>query len=224
MPAEHVTFRTSDGVTIAATYLRAARPKAAALLLHMMPAAKESWAAFSSALAERGVSSLAIDLRGHGESVMQGEKRLDYHRFSDEEHVKKTLDVVAAMAWLLEREGIGLDRLAACGASIGANLALWAASEHPDLRAALALSPGLDYHGVMADQAAAALHPGQKILLAASEEDAYAYASVGELAKLAAKADVTLLKLKDAGHGTTMFANEPAFMEECLVWLDGCFS
>lgn len=212
---------TADGVEIVGVYDTPEGARGAALLLHMMPATKESWASFASTLRGLGLATLAIDLRGHGESLTMGDQRLDYHRFEDADHQKKKLDVEAAAAWLAERTGFGPERIVLAGASIGANLAIWYASKHPEFKKTLALSPGLDYRGLMSEYDLAGLAAGQSALLAASEDDAYSLSSVSELAKVKTWADVSVKTLKDAGHGTTMLESDPSFVREAAEWLSG---
>ena len=83
---EKITIITEDKVEIVGSYLKAQRSKAIALLLHMLPATKESWSKFAELLADKGVSSLSIDLRVHGESVKKGDQILDYKLFENEDH------------------------------------------------------------------------------------------------------------------------------------------
>lgn len=214
---------TEDGVELAGLYRRADAPRGAVLLLHMMPATKESWDAFADAILPLGLSSLAIDLRGHGESVRQGDRLLDYRQFTDGDHRAKALDAEAAAGWLLGKEAIGFDRLAVAGASIGANLAIRFGAEHPDIPAVLALSPGLDYRGVTTADAFASLPSGQSVFIAASEEDAVSWKSVKILESSGTRASAVFRFLKGAGHGTAMFESDPPFMAEAAEWLSGNF-
>lgn len=214
-------FTTADGVSIAGLFTPAANARGAALLLHMMPAVKESWAAFSDLLAERGVASLAIDLRGHGESVSRGETTLDYRSFDDRGHQETRLDVEAAAGWLKSEKGFDEARLLLAGASIGANLALRYVSEHSGIPAVMALSPGLEYHGVSTADAVAAMNDKQALFLAASEDDAYSFETIEALARAAKSGTLKTKKLRNAGHGTTMFERDAAFMAEAADWLAG---
>ena len=154
MSPEPVLLKSIDGASITGAFYAADQLRGQALLLHMMPATKESWSAFAYALAERGIACLAIDFRGHGASDGGPD---GYRRFSDAEHQAKRLDVDAALAWL---RGKGAAPLRVAGASIGANLAIRAAAEHDDIVACLALSPGLAYRGVTTADAVAGMREG----------------------------------------------------------------
>jgi pimeloyl-ACP methyl ester carboxylesterase len=215
--SEKVSFRTSDGVTIVADYHERDGDGPSALLLHMMPAVKESWAQFAGQLLDAGFSRvLAIDLRGHGESRESDSGELDYKLFEDEDHQAKTDDVEAAVAWLEER-GAEKTRLAVIGASIGANLAIVYGGEHNEIPAVVALSPGLDYRGVTTPDKVKMYSPAQGLYIVASEEDELSFRTNRELAAL--KEDSALRELSGVGHGTTMLENEPGLSGEIIDWL-----
>jgi len=124
------------------------------LLLHMMPATKESWNDFASIIQKNGYAALAIDLRGHGESTDMKGNRLDYREFKDEEHRSSMNDIASAKEFLAGKSEVDLSRIAIAGASIGANLALWQASIDKDVRLIMLLSPGLNYRGILAGELA----------------------------------------------------------------------
>lgn len=216
---EKISFQTSDDVTIVGTYVSGESGGPAALLLHMMPATKESWDPFAAKLIEAGFSHvLAIDLRGHGESREgSGGVRLDYELFEDEEHMKKIHDVEGAVEWLKKMHGVDTAHLAVIGASIGANLSIVYAAAHHEIPAAVALSPGLDYRGVTTGDAVAEMSDSQALYLAASEEDTLSFRTGRRLAGL--KPDAVVIEFGAAGHGTTMFEREPAFMDMLIDWL-----
>lgn len=212
---EHVFFETADGVRIAADVSMPKEGAAtrAVLLLHMMPATKESWREFANALVDAGFMTLAIDLRGHGESRTDA---LDYTAFTDAQHQKYILDVEAAMRWISEK-GIGLERTAIVGASIGANLAIVYAAAHTAVSAVGALSPGLDYRGVVTLDAASAISAHQGLFLAASDEDTYAMETIKRLSEK--KPDAVVREFRGAGHGTAMLSRANGLSDELVAWL-----
>jgi alpha-beta hydrolase superfamily lysophospholipase len=209
--AERVTFSTEDGVEIAGSWWPAEGGRFA-LLLHMMPAAKESWEPWVPALDAAGYSALAIDLRGHGESTMGG--RLDYKAFSDKQQMDKRLDVEAAFAFL-KGKGASEEDTAVIGASIGANLALRFLAEHPGANVAIALSPGLDYRGVTTLDAVGRLREGQSAVMVASDDDPASFDAVRRLSGVAPSRTVPVLK-SGLGHGTNMGVNDPGLIQEIV--------
>lgn len=215
---EQVTITTEDGVELHGLFRGAEGAKAAVLLLHMMPSTKESWDAFAEGLQKLGLSSLAIDERGHGESIMKNGAKIDYRDMDDQRD--KRFDVEASIAWLAKKTGLPLSKFAVAGASIGANLAIRYAYDHPECPAAISLSPGLDYRGVTTADALEGMSRGQSLLIAVSSEDSASAASVHELASLETSAEVETVRLDGMGHGTTMFERDPAFMTACLEWLN----
>lgn len=220
---ETTRFETQDGVTLVGdVYRPTASPKGGVLLIHMLPADRSSWQEFGSLLAERGYLALAIDLRGHGESTSQGTTTLDFQTFSDAEHQQSSLDVEAATTWLLD-QGIPLSRIGLVGASIGANLALEKIAKTPEIRWAVLLSPGLVYKGLATPPLLERLRPTQRLLLVASQDDPYAYQTITDLAALS-PGETRLRQLAGAGHGTTMWEQQPSELEATLNWIESGYS
>ena len=221
MVSSVVSFLTEDGVTIVGDWYigNAISDHAPVVLaLHMMPATKESWRPFVAVALNAGFGGvLAIDLRGHGESRGGSTGLLNYRLFSDEQHQRSLEDVRAALHWLGDTKKISIVRVAIIGASIGANLGIVIAAEQPDIHAVVALSPGLDYHGVHTLDAIKALRSTQHLFLAASAEDEDSANAIDELSKW--KTDAKTHRMTDAGHGTAIFLHKPEFMKTVADWL-----
>lgn len=225
---EKVILKTNDGVDIAADYYYAKPSRRGALLLHMMPADRKSWWDFALRLEDAGYRVLAIDLRGHGESSGppggEASGPDGYKKFSDEEHQKSTLDVEAGVLFL-EEEGVEREHTVLVGASIGANLALWYAAEHPEIKRLALLSPGLNYRGIEAEPLARKLHEGQGALFVTSLDDVRSGGSNTEMNQILYNlvphhARKKLIIYKAAGHGTDMFGKEePDLAGEILEWI-----
>ena len=212
---EKITFKTKDGVKIAGNYFKPEKEHPPAfLLLHMMPAAKESWNTFASSLQKEGFAVLAIDLRGHGESIDMNGKKLDYKMFRDEEHRESMKDIAAAKEFLRQK-GADTSRMAIAGASIGANLALWHASIDRDIRLLVLLSAGLDYRGIKAPELASRFSGPVYILV--SEDDSKSIEGSRKIYGIF-PGDKKLNIIRGSSHGTDMFAM-PGLMDEILDWV-----
>ena len=211
---EKITFKTIDGVTITGNYFKPLKKEASVfLLLHMMPATKESWNDFAAIIQKNGYAALAIDLRGHGESTDRNGIRLDYKEFRDEGHRSSMNDIASAMEFLAGQSDVDMSRIAIAGASIGANLALWQASIDKDVRLIMLLSPGLNYRGIMADELASSFKGHVYIL--ASEGDAKAADSSRKLVN-SFPGETKMEIIKGDLHGTNMF--NPEIMNRILNW------
>ncbi|MCX6714904.1 MAG: alpha/beta fold hydrolase [Candidatus Uhrbacteria bacterium] len=216
MDQEHITIRTADGIDIAGIYRTPENPRGAVILLHMMPAVKESWNNFSNELEKAGYTSVAIDERGHGESIMRG--KLDYKKFTEAEQQAKILDVEAAFHFL-QQHGFEESQIIVIGASIGANLAIQFAFEHAQIPFVIALSPGLNYRGVKTDGFITQLHEGQRVVLVSSDDDDRESAvSCMELHRLNPSQTIWIEK-NSLGHGTSMFDKDPALMQDLILQL-----
>lgn len=178
------------------------------LLVHMMPAVKESWSGFTAKLAVIGYESLAIDLRGHGESDAGPE---GYLKFSDNEHQAGILDVSAGVEFLKSR-GASSDKIFLIGASIGANLNLLYLSEHPEIKKAVLLSAGLNYRGVATERLIKNLKADQSVFLVSAKDDGRAEANAVQNQKLYEVAPAGVKKeikiYETGGHGTDILKNQ----------------
>jgi predicted alpha/beta hydrolase len=211
---EKVSLITEDKFTIAGDCYDAGGEKFA-ILLHMMPATKESWIPFAQKLLAAGYSSIAIDERGHGESTMGG--KLDYKTMDPHEQQEKIRDVNAAFTFL-ETKGATTENTVVIGASIGANLAIQFLHMHSKIPAAIALSPGLDYQGIITKPLVVDLSDGQKLILASSEEDMRSFETNKELHAANPK-QTMLLEFEKLGHGTQMTNNRPDLIDELIKQL-----
>lgn len=211
---ERLALKTEDGKTLSADFYPAEGSRYV-ILLHMMPATKESWKEFAKVLQEKGISSIAIDQRGHGES--EGGPG-GYKEMTDEEQREKIWDVRAAWRELTNR-GASMEKTALIGASIGANLSIVYLAENATFPVAVALSPGIDYRGVTTDDAIAKLTPGQSVLLIASDEDETSIKSV-RLLNEKNPTQTTLIERSGLGHGTTMIGNDRELFDFVVNWVD----
>lgn len=194
-----------DVILSGAFYPPAEGPAPAVLLLHQVGGQKEDWAPFATRLQAAGYAVLALDLRGHGESGGETE----WAAMADD--VARAWEVMAA------QPEVDAERTAVVGASLGANLALVAGAGLPLVRAVVLLSPGLDYRGVRTEEAMLA-YGDRAVLIAASQDDTYAYSSAQTLDQLA-QGDHALALYAEAGHGIEMLQHQPDLNDLILGWL-----
>ena len=207
-PSEPVSlnFNAKDNARLAANYYPPiVRPAPGVLLIHMLGGSKADWDSFARELQKQGYAALAIDLRGFGGSAQP------------EDWTKAPDDVKSAWEVLAARPEVDRNRTAIVGASIGANLALMVGGTDERITAVVALSPGLDYHGLNPSSALAGFAQRPTFLIGA-RDDSYSADSVEKLAKLSVSAETLILDT--AGHGTTMFTREPTLTQQLIEWLN----
>ena len=206
--AAPVSFKSPDGWTIRADYTPPRKGRPVAILAHGVAAGKGEWTPLRKALAARGVGSLAIDLRGHGESLDGPSGKTDFRGFDAARTWPDCRQDIEAAAAYLQKRGVGPKRIGYVGASIGANLASWA---QPRPRFLVLLSPGLDYRGVRLSRVPDEL----PVLVAASSEDAYAWRTAEDY--VPQNPGAVFLKAA-AGHGAQMFS-DPGFLKALAGWI-----
>jgi pimeloyl-ACP methyl ester carboxylesterase len=210
--SQRVTFRTDDGLTLAAIWYEPSRAVVtiasppAVILVHMLQRSKRDWDPLATRLAGEGVGALALDLRGHGESPGNAH---DYPGMAS--------DLRAARRFLGSRGEVNAGRVGIVGASLGATLAAQASAEDASIAAAVLLSPSLDYRGVRIEPFLRKFG-ARPLLLVASDDDGYAARSMRDLQKVGGGIRETIV-LSHAGHGTAMLQNDPDLSRRLVEWL-----
>jgi alpha-beta hydrolase superfamily lysophospholipase len=203
-----VTFPSLDGVTIAAQlYEASSRPAPGVVLVHMLTRSKADWDEVAQQLEEVGITSLAIDLRGHGASSGSAANLLDLGQ-----------DVRAAVQWLAGRPGVRPDAMGLVGASLGANLALIAATDQPLVRVVAAVSPSLDYRGVRVGPELMRKLGDKPVWLGASSDDPLAARTLHELTVDGAGRREQF-QTPTVAHGTNLLAADKSFARSLVDWL-----
>jgi dienelactone hydrolase len=206
---EIVSIKTNDGWTLAADYLRPRKGGVVIVLAHGVGSSRGEWPKLTERLKTEGIGTLAIDLRGHHDSLKGPKGSGDFTTFdATHEWPKAVEDMLAAARWLKAR-GVKEDHIAFGGASIGANLAAQAAAQSPNAPFLLLFSPGPDYRGVELK-----MRRGLKTLAGATPADAYAYQTMGPLSKL----DGVEVFEAPAGHGVQMF-DDKATLDKIVAWV-----
>jgi len=204
-----VTVRTEDGLALSATWYEAeARVAPAVILVHMLHKTRRDWDGLASQLASEGIGTLALDLRGHGDSGGGPVGERDYPSL--------VRDVTAARRYLASRSDVLQSRVGIAGASIGANLAALEAAGDPTVASLALLSPSLDYRGLRIE-GALRKYGARPALLVSSDDDPYATRSLKDLRKAGGGTREALV-LSRAGHGTVMLARDPDLARTLVDW------
>jgi len=211
-----IRLTTTDGLSITASYRSADAPGSPGLILvPMFGRTRETFDAFAERANRDGYAVIALDLRGHGESDSLNGKT--HRAFDRADWQTATLDLEAAYDYLV-RQGVSSTNIVPVGASIGANLCLVYAANHPEIPAAVLLSPGLNYKGIETEEALAKFG-NRPLLIMAGESDAYSAESSDALAETA-EGQCELRKYESGAHGTELLDAHAQAAAQILLWLE----
>jgi pimeloyl-ACP methyl ester carboxylesterase len=208
-----VTFATPDGVTISATLRIGERGTTPIILVHQLGSTRAEWEPLVVKLAAQGWTSLAIDLRGHGESTAgtgPSPRTYAYSSFREADWRDTQRDVRAALDFLAGREEIAAQSAVLIGSSIGGTACLAAAADDPRAVRVAVLSPGRAYRGFDAIIPASKL--GERELLILRAQDEAMTQETGEVLDRIASHS-TLRLVPGASHGVAMFADDPTQLD-----------
>jgi len=193
---------------------------AGVVLLPMYRQTKETWQPLLKVLNERGITTLALDLRGHGDSRTAPDgtdlSRLVAARDPDLFN-RMHLDAEAAIRYL-SGQGVAAERIGLVGASVGCSVALDTITRgEVSVRAAVVMTPGRDYLGIPT-MAQIENWPGIPLLILSSEEELERGA--GPISRqLQGKGAELRIFAGEGIHGTNMFGEVPGVEEMIADWL-----
>ena len=208
-----VTFPSSDGVKLVATWKPspAGASAPAVLLLHAFSRERRELADLADELASRGFSTLALDLRGHGESVWKGGARMGTSPSLQTSPNGFPRDVEAACAWLRPRAS----RLGVLGLSLSGNLAALATAAGW-AEAAVAVSPNADRFESLAGTRP---RSPQGLLVLASEKDPGRADSARAL-DTSGRPPKSVSLYPGTAHALVLLQGEPTAKALVFDWLD----
>ena len=183
------------------------------LLLNQAAGNRAAYQELSRQLALRGIASLRLDLRGHGDSVNQG-------RFIPGENARSELiwdaevDVIAAFEFLISHDRIDENRVGIVGASYSGEEMSEAGRKHGYANAYVALSPG----SFSAESVLGIDESGSDWLFVTSRDERFLQeirASVQQQSRT-----VEQVIVPGDGHATDLLGEYPDLAERIAVWLD----
>lgn len=213
--AKTLTFTTMDGVVEYADYVQSSNRSSLVLLLHMLGRNRRTYDQLIDALIKQNFNILAVDFRGHGESIKAASGQpVDYRQFDDDDWAKLPFDVDQILSEAKSKYGIDTSSLAIVGASIGANVA---AIESKHAKCLVLLSPGLTYKGLSPAPYLKSFRG--RILIVASAGDTYAADSSAKLKELSGGKKATFIRYDHNDHGTDMFAKQSQLIPDICDFL-----
>jgi pimeloyl-ACP methyl ester carboxylesterase len=210
--ATTLTLKADDGSKVNAVATVQQGSKTGVLMAHMLGRDSRDWTYLAKKLHQAKFSTLAVDLRGHGQSSKAGST------LSAEDYPAMLGDLNAGLAYL---KGRGVTEISCVGASIGANLCAQLGAQNPDIVNLVLLSPGLNYKGITSADALKA-YGKRPVLIVAAEDDRFAPRSATALEGVAI-GQVHYELLAEGGHGTKMLTRAPSLENTVMSWLAGTF-
>ena len=183
-----------------------------ALLLNQAAGDRSVYGRLAEELARRGIASLRLDLRGHGESTNVG-------RFVAAEGTAildgTPLDVAAALEVLRSRPGIDAGRIAVVGASYSGEKMMEAARAAGFATAYVGLSPG----SLSGDSIDAIDRQGFPFLLVTSRDERWMKEVAAALRERSRSAH--FLELDGSAHATDLLDEHPGLAGIVAEWIEG---
>jgi pimeloyl-ACP methyl ester carboxylesterase len=192
------------------------------ILLHMYASHHRAFDPLVPHLHTAGFAVLAIDLRGHGQSVGPAEIGLADRVAERDRKLFAAMDrdVEGAYTWLAKQPGVDPARFVLVGASVGCSVALKYAARDRSVDGIVCLTPGTGYLGI--DSLADAHKYGKRqLLLMASEDERSACDELGRLVPGSVVQIVPGASESDrmARHGTRMLGQVPEVEAKITAFL-----
>ena len=205
-----VDLTTADGVPIKGDYYRPIAENApAVLLVHGSGRDRSTWQLFARQLMEQGIATLAIDLRGYGES-------------GGKSGAPETVeDVAAAVEFLKAQAEIDPQDIVLIGENDGSWWVLDYAARHPDIRAVALITPGIRYDKKLLTKMMSA-YGDRPIFIAVSDHEGNHDENAVKTAKLLnqlASGPHQMELQHEYGWGSGLLMQENGLAAQLLAWM-----
>lgn len=235
---KQVSFPSADGVQVRALLgdpqgtLQTGQRLPVVILVHDLFGSKEEWVFFLEELLQRQYLTLAIDLRGHGQTALPDDNR-ETPDLSLEDLERSYLDVQAALRWISTLPRADASRVALLGNGLGGNVSFVSTGVFPaQIKAAVALSPGLwDSRTLEPVVVGTGLNPfaPHSILYLVSADDVVPIDATDQLefsnfsntlAGLTGAPKTVKVFSNSSDHGLDLLHNKPEAVQLLLAWLE----
>lgn len=198
-----VSLETADGVALQAETIVTDGATRGVILVHMEGRSNADWTTVADRLSKNGLSTIAPDLRGHGQST------------GEPDATAMVADLQAAADWLGTQ---GVNEIACVGAELGANLCLSMAKGDERVSAVALLSPRLNVSGHNAPATLQGWSAG-RVMVVASVEDVTGSRCLDLLARIAGDDRADAVVLTEDGVGTQLLSRAPSLEGRLVEWL-----
>lgn len=216
-----VEYNTKDGMIVKGTLYvpKTDKKPSVVILLHSLGGTQKDWANLPSLLTDKGYAVMALDLRGHGQSIYTRKMQRKYwQNFSDETYKKIPDDIVRGIDNLKNYKQINSSQIGIVGCGIGATVgAIAAASRAQSVKTLVLISPSEEFRGmnVLLKIVDFGTHP---ILSLAGQNDRSSVAAVHKIKKVA-QAENKIIIYPKAGAGLLLYKNYPTLKNEIVNWI-----
>jgi esterase/lipase len=136
-------FITEDNVKLIGL-MHQAKTNKAIILLHSLNSSKEVFSELAKELNSKGFTTIAIDSRGHGESITKNNEPYLWMNFTEKDYQLMQNDIKTIYDYLLTQN---LTEIYLIASSINANNAINFASKN-ELKAIALFSPSIEFKGI----------------------------------------------------------------------------
>lgn len=199
------------------------------VLMHAIGSSKENWANLPDMITGKGYACLALDLRGHGQSVLNGKlKQRSWMYFTDANYAKYPKDILFAINAIKEQYGKKIDtnKIIFVGNNVGANTAVLAGSKlnrqgGAPVKSIVMISPALKIKNlyIPIELVNYGAHP---ILIFTNKNVKASYTEALEIKKYA-QGKCELKALNSAGMGASLYKSTPSIKTDTLNWIVSIF-
>jgi predicted alpha/beta-fold hydrolase len=187
------------------------------LEFHGLGSSSIEWKKFNEFLKKNLINYVAIDFRGHGESIKCGKKEINsYKELSQNDILSFTKDIDSLYNYI--RKKFNNDLIIPIGASIGANSAM--KYFYKKSKKIVLISPGINYGGFEISEYIKKTKA--EILFTVSEKDIYSLNSVRVFLNICSgeKKRCDLI-LSSSGHGVEIFSTQDGYhyIQKIIEWI-----
>jgi predicted alpha/beta-fold hydrolase len=214
---EKIKLITDDGCVISGYENIVSTSTPIFLEFHGLGSSSIEWKKFNEFLKKNLINYVAIDFRGHGESIKCGKREINsYKELSQSDILSFTKDIDSLYNYI--RKKFNNDLIIPIGASIGANSAM--KYFYKKSKKIVLMSPGINYGGFEISEYIKKTKA--EILFTVSEKDIYSLNSVRVFFNICAgeKKRCDLI-LSPSGHGVEIFATQDGYhyIQKIIEWI-----